>query len=196
MLYQSISTSSGRRELSRERDTQPCNTPTASSSFSWGQMMDAHAAQRHTSWREDAMDDMEDERMVEDLLVPSSPASASSSTAGHYPYPQHTPSRSRSQSKSHRTFSPSTSSFPAETSHFTTTDPFYIAQLQNSQNHHSSPSVFSQIGNPSQQSPFLSQQQSNYSFPRRESHTYMAPSTPLALDTHSFLVTASTGFER
>jgi len=143
------------------RGSQPmCTTPrgrrTPSNSVSWG-MVDAAAPLWSTStsprswsgneeWPRE-FDDSEDERMVEDLLIPSSPSfrrpqSPSSST-------------SRSQSRAHRT----------SESTFATTDPFYLAQVQalNHQQFPSTTSAFAQMGRPVQQSPFLQNTQYQHS---------------------------------
>lgn len=101
----------------------------------------------------DAMD--EDERMVEDLLFPAPPSS--NATPSQYPSaPPASPTtqytmRSRQASVS-TTYPPSAYDLsPVNTSMFATTDPFYLAQLQAAQ----TPSLFSQFGKPSQQSPFI-----------------------------------------
>ena len=55
---------------------RPCSTPTSrtpSSSFSWGQP----SSRRQTDEVMRDSDELEDERMVEDLLLPSSPIPAS-----------------------------------------------------------------------------------------------------------------------
>lgn len=143
---------------------QPCNTPTSrtrSSSLSFGQMGDVSRQRRSSSittpnrsrnnsisvqnaWGD--MDEMdEDEAMVEDLLTPSSPGGAS------VPMPAyaHQQSSARSQTYGGYTESPSSSLF-------TSTDPFYIAQMQALQNpQHRTNSAFAQAGRPSEYSPFL-----------------------------------------
>ncbi|KAJ7638463.1 hypothetical protein FB45DRAFT_1054749 [Roridomyces roridus] len=135
--------------------SQPCNTPTnrtPSASFNWGQMVDPlrHSEQ---STRRDDVD--EDERMVEDLLIPTSPVS-----------PKQTASKQSSP-----------------TDVFTSTDPFYMAQVQAAQNYSvSPPSVFSQTAFPSQQSPFLLHGRHNLAH------------NPLAMDAHALLVAASSSF--
>ena len=105
----------------------------------------------------DAMDD--DDRMVEDLLFPSSPAATSSVTPAQFA-PTHAPASPSHFSKHARKSSLSTPfsqmhyDMPAaNTSIFATTDPFYLAQMQAAQN--AAPSFFSQYSKQSQQSPFL-----------------------------------------
>lgn len=107
----------------------------------------------------DEMD--EDEQMVEDLLAPSSPMSASATAPNFAPYsnPQlpSTSSSSRRQSQSNGYPEPNSGSL------FTTTDPFYIAQLQASQNPQPAPnSIFAQTGRPAQQSPFIQHSYNHY----------------------------------
>ncbi|KAJ7122829.1 hypothetical protein C8R44DRAFT_621711 [Mycena epipterygia] len=158
---------------------QPCNTPTGrtpSSSFSWGQMIDPSrhsepAPRRNTE--DHFRDEMEeDERMVEDLLIPTSPMSPKQQNSAAV--------------RSHQT-SPTYPSSETSPSLFTTTDPFYMAQLQAAQNYGVSPSsVFSQAAFPSQQSPFM---HSNF-------QRHNPSQNPLSLDTHSLLVAASSSFDR
>lgn len=154
-------------------DVQLCNTPTSrtrSSSLSFGQMGDmslAHRRRRSSSvtsrsrscknsavpvddnWEDvDEMD--EDEQMVEDLVTPSSPMSAGSSVS-NFAFTQ------RRMSSSSASRSPAASTQNSyDASLFTTTDPFYMAQLQASQNPQSN-SAFAQSGRPAQHSPFLLQ---------------------------------------
>ena len=123
----------------------------------------------------------EDERMVEELLIPSSPVISSSSNSFYKPSPPHfstpfMPSSPVSSSFQNNHTFPSThsalstsmtsSSQPHSdpSSLFTSTDPFYIAQLQASQSFNtSSPhSVFSQNGHISQSSPFAIPVQTQY----------------------------------
>ena len=210
LFGQQITSTSNEQETTRQSSyIQPCNTPTGrtpSLSLSRGQMADAQRRSSATSrrytdenWRDG---DEEDERMVEDILIPSLPVSANPTTSQFSLPPQH--ASTKSQSSIHNAFPPSTSSqsfgtYPAEPSPslFTSTDPFYIAQVQATQNHNTSfPSIFSQTGRPTQQSPFLTQQQ-HYQSQRRDNHGYI-PSTPvsLALDPHSLFVRTSAAFER
>ncbi|KIM42805.1 hypothetical protein M413DRAFT_10262 [Hebeloma cylindrosporum] len=171
----------------RSKNTQPCNTPiarTRASSFSeWGNGVGMAVDSRHGSRSNSSagFDDMEeDERMVEELLMPSSPLtssnphisnqfppassstylSSSSSFQGSIPTSPHSQTVFASYGSDPSPSSPSSSQF-------TTTDPFYLAQLQASQafsnngnlNFNSStgnqqPSVFAQNGRLTQSSPF------------------------------------------
>jgi len=151
-------------------DVQLCNTPTTrtrSSSFSFGQMGDmtmmhrrnssttGHSRSRKNSvvvdenW--DDVDEMdEDEQMVEDLVTPSSPMSTSAAvpnfTISHH---------RRSSTSSHAGITHNSYPESSPASLFTTTDPFYIAQLQAAQNPQPATSIFAQSGRPAQHSPFL-----------------------------------------
>ncbi|RDB20470.1 hypothetical protein Hypma_012385 [Hypsizygus marmoreus] len=176
LFGQSIAQSSGTRQVTRRSSySQPCNTPTFSSSFTLTGR-DLSEAQRQnsssSSWSlegssYDGRDDMEeDERMVEDLLVPRSPTSKT-----HYYSPHNQPTSESSSS-------------------FTSTDPFYIAQCQ-AQNHNTSPhSPFAQLGRPTQQSPFTSQRYQQYPAANHSSPPH------LSLETHSILVSTSAAFDR
>jgi hypothetical protein len=127
---------------------------------------------------DDASDDMEDERMVEDILIPASPTSMPNS-ASIFSSQQQSPTWAGSLH--HRSFPASSPSFPNDM--FTAADPFYNAQLQALQNHTSSTSAMAQMGRPSQQSPFIAQ-----------CPNYSAPA--MTLDKHSLLVATSAAFER
>jgi hypothetical protein len=178
LFCQSMAVSSATQR--QEDYAQPCNTPTGrtpSASFSWGQMIDPsrHSELPPRRNTEDHFRDEteEDERMVEDLLIPTSPMSPKQQTAA----------AGRSQQQSSPTYPPSDSS-----SLFTTTDPFYMAQLQAAQNYGvAPPSVFSQAAFPTQQSPFMVH--SNF-------QRHNPAQNPHALDTHSLLVAASSSFDR
>ncbi|SJL01549.1 uncharacterized protein ARMOST_04871 [Armillaria ostoyae] len=159
---------------------RPCSTPTSrtpSSSFSWGQAMGQSSSRRQTDEVMRDSDELEDERMVEDLLLPSSPISAS-----HFAVP----SQSRPQHKSQKSTGFSANS---SESNFTTTDPFYMAQLQAMQYNSPPPSVFSQLGRPVQQSPFVQAQQSHPS--PRDGFLFSPSASPISIDASSYLVTAS-----
>lgn len=170
--------------------TQPSSTPTGRTPCSWGQ--------DRQYWRPTDGDDSEDEQIVEDLLMPSSPGSTSQfSTLSQ----QHPPSAAYGYS----TYS-STSSYNPEqareaspsASIFTSTDPFYMAQVQASQTFTTSPqSVFSQGGRPAQSSPFMvkhhPQTQVYHAPPQfREVHGLTHSNSPaLSLDAnHVFAATA------
>ncbi|KAJ6627432.1 hypothetical protein B0H10DRAFT_1779556 [Mycena sp. CBHHK59/15] len=188
LFCQSMSSSSATQ--ARQDDyTQPCNTPTGrtpSASFNWGQMVDhlrhADSASRRSTEDHFRDETEEDERMVEDLLIPASPMPANP-TAHFGLHQQQSPASGRSQ--------PSSPKYPTSepsSSLFTTTDPFYMAQLQAAQNYGvAPPSVFSQAAFPSQQSPFMLH--SNF-------QRHNASSNPLSLDTHSMFVATSTSFDR
>ncbi|KAK0467887.1 uncharacterized protein EV420DRAFT_1501783 [Desarmillaria tabescens] len=153
----------------------PCSTPTSrtpSSSFCWGQTMGQSSSRRQTDEVMRDSDELEDERMVEDLLLPSSPISASHYAVPSQPRPQH-----KSQNSSESTF--------------TTTDPFYMAQLQAMQYNSPPPSVFSQLGRPAQQSPFMQPQQSHPSPSHRDGFLCSPSASPISIDASSYLVTAS-----
>ncbi|KAG7096580.1 hypothetical protein E1B28_003999 [Marasmius oreades] len=165
--------------------SQPCNTPTGrtpSTNLSWG-VADAQRVNRRNS--EDVsreLDDVEDERMVEDILVPSSPAPAGAPIFSTQPL-----SRTSRSHSSAIPLSPSSPTFVSDTSSFTSTDPFYLAQLQAMQTTASPSSVFTQLGRPSQQSPFVNQQQ------RFEPFGY---SSSISLETRNMFATTSVALER
>jgi hypothetical protein len=105
----------------------------------------------------------EDERMVEELLIPSSPVSSNSFYKSHTPHFS-MPSSPVSSSLQNNPSSSMTQPHSDPSSVFTSTDPFYIAQLQASQtfNNSSPQSVFSQNGHISQSSPFTTPLQTQY----------------------------------
>ncbi|KAF9468777.1 hypothetical protein BDZ94DRAFT_1244568 [Collybia nuda] len=175
--------SKGERQVPYKNNyTQPCNTPTTATSLAsnWG-----GSAGSGSSWNVEAMYDNrsemeEDERMVEDLLLPSSPMSATTNSplAG-----------SATQYSSY-----TNSEFDSPSSSFTSADPFYLAQAQASQNYNAaSQSAFSQYGRPQQQSPFLSSPQ-QHPVPHHHESFHCRPTPPhLSLDTHAlFAATAAT----
>ncbi|TRM68583.1 hypothetical protein BD626DRAFT_565407 [Schizophyllum amplum] len=162
--------------------TQRCNTPiqrTPSSSFSFGHMQDSPRYMAESprtpssgpgSWRsvdsyaaedDDMMD--EEERMVEELLLPSrqtrsppqSPVPSKPFSSFSYPAP--------------------TSPLYSEPSAFATTDPFFLAQAQ-AQTSPMPSTFFAQSGHPSQQSPFLMQQNAAY-HGVHEGHPFTAAQT-------------------
>ncbi|KAJ7367901.1 hypothetical protein DFH08DRAFT_946877 [Mycena albidolilacea] len=172
-LFCQSMTSSAASQRQDDRAHQPCNTPTGrtpSASFSWSPMAMVDS-RRNPDHVRDEME--EDERMVEDLLIPTSPMSS--------------PMSAKPQTPAGRSQQTSPMSQP-DTSLFTTTDPFYMAQLQAAQNYGvSQPSVFSQSAFPSQQSPFII----HSSFQRHN-----PTQNPLSLDTHSLLMAATSSFDR
>ncbi|KAF8630042.1 hypothetical protein AX15_003134 [Amanita polypyramis BW_CC] len=164
-------------------EIKPCNTPTSASVAS--------------SWnRVSPMEDMEyqDEQMVEELLIPcaQTPVQAQANAYPHAPL-SHQPSGSseayytHQSSENYRTlshshiqatstssdhspaFDPSVCSSPSSPSLFTSTDPFYIAQLQEMQmqvqtrhgawsGYEGQPhnrNSFARLGKPDEASPFL-----------------------------------------
>ncbi|KAL1753789.1 hypothetical protein FB107DRAFT_276366 [Schizophyllum commune] len=142
--------------------TQRCNTPIQRTpSFSFGHMQDAQRfmaesprSPNSNNWRNTETfaqdDDMEDERMVEDLLLPSQHQARS-------------PPQSPVPSKPFPAFpfsSPTSPLFP-ETTSFATSDPFFLAQAQ-AQAAPMPSTFFAQNGRPSQQSPFLMAQAASY----------------------------------
>ncbi|KAG5635344.1 hypothetical protein H0H81_011647 [Sphagnurus paluster] len=178
LFGQSITHSSKPQNISRKTSfAQPCNTPTFSS-FSSNFSNDMHSISASSQdWMLDSSRDYtmeEDERMVEALLIPCSPMSTSLThpTAGQFDMI----SSEATTNQAHET--------PA--SSFTCTDPFYLEQSQTQFLSPAPYSVFTQLGEASQQSPFLSS-------PRRE-HPGMSHSAPLfCMD--SFLVATSGVFE-
>ena len=119
----------------------------------------------------------EDEAMVEDLLMPppSSPGPMQTQSAFHHPqsqydYPQNqthnstsrSTSRSRSTSSAHygRPQHSSAGDTSSSSSIFTSSDPFYLAQLQQASQPRTQPSAFAVQSSPftAQPSPFYTQQ--------------------------------------
>lgn len=141
------------------------NTPmacTPTSSAAWDQpefhrrrhnsvagMGGRHDADERSSYGSaDPMAMEEDEQMVEDMLFPSSPASASA--------PQMPPPSPTYYARHPRKTSVSAPYYemPSGPSLFATTDPFYLAELARPQNP-APASFFAQFGKPTQQSAFL-----------------------------------------
>lgn len=165
MLFnQATSLSSGGVQTPLGSFVQPCPTPrgrqTPSNGMAWG-MVDASPSwsasptrwSNNEDWPREFVDESDDERMVEDLLIPSSPSCSSSSSSLR---------RAQSpSSRSHRAFPTTTSSgLPGsfnESSTFATTDPFYLAQVQAAKHHQQqlAASPFAQLGRPTQHSPFM-----------------------------------------
>lgn len=166
LFGQSISQPSSQQPATRKSSlTQPCNTPTMSSSFTWAHVTELHRqiAVSHnvdTSVLHSNDEVDEDERMVEDLLAQSSPLSTCRLTSQLLPPPA-------SVTISQYTSQSSCSTPESFSSSFTSTDPFYIAQCEAGRNCRSH-SVFSQSGLPSQQSSFVMSEPSPR---RRETHS-------------------------
>lgn len=151
------------------RNSHTCNTPVArtpSSSFSFPRPTD-----------EVTMDDDDDERMVEELIMPSSPIPASQSTSS-------THSQAHLSSYFPLSVEPSSSS----ASVFTSTDPFYLATMQQQQQQSASTSFFAQNGRLAQNSPFFARQVAKqHQHQHRENHHHS-----LTVDTsHSIFASAA-----
>ena len=135
----------------------------------------------------------EDERMVEELLIPSSPLASSNafykSNTPHFSTPFMPSSPVTSSFPNNHMISPQ--SHPDPSSVFTSTDPFYIAQLQASQSFNNPPqSVFSQNGHISQSSPFATPLQSQY----HHHHHLHHPSQYQNWDNQSVAMTCTAAF--
>lgn len=138
--------------------------------------------------------DMEDERFVEDLLIPS-PSSPATSYSMRFGQPHSPPALTSAARARSPTFSRKPLHNTGDSS-FTSTDPFYLAQVQAMQNaHQPTHSVFSQLGKPAQHSPFMvnattSQQQPNQAAMAFES----SPHQQFQQNHPHFLVAGSPGF--
>ncbi|KAL4241324.1 hypothetical protein ABKN59_000085 [Abortiporus biennis] len=170
----------------QQKAHHPTNTPTCrtpSSSFCWDR------SEFHHDREPDVQEMDEDEQMVEDMLCqPSSPV------ATHVPYfPSPPASPSSSYSASRKYNSPSSQTFSSQHEYstvngslFTTTDPFYMAQVQASQK--SPASYFTHNGRPSQQSPFMIPHQ-NHTHP----FAHRLPNAT-EVDPHSMFAASSAAF--
>jgi len=119
------------------RNSHTCNTPvvrTPSSSFSFSQPTDEVTMEN-------------DERMVEETLMPSSPVSP--------PQPI-SPAHSQAHLSSFLPLSVEPSSSSASV--FTSTDPFYLAIMQQQQQQSASTSFYAKNGPITQNSPFFARQ--------------------------------------
>ncbi|KAI0829317.1 hypothetical protein BC628DRAFT_1315250, partial [Trametes gibbosa] len=146
----------------------PSSAPWDSSDAPWASRGSTSSTKMRCSTDEgqrdpDEMD--EDERMVEDLLLspPTSPSASfsrapPSSSAAAAAHPS-SALRQRKASLSMNMIAPEHShhDLPSpNTSLFATTDPFYLASVQNTHSHApASSSVFAQAGRPSMHSPFI-----------------------------------------
>ncbi|RXW23599.1 hypothetical protein EST38_g2259 [Candolleomyces aberdarensis] len=163
LLGGSSSFASSSRFVQRGREV--CTTPTArtpsTSTFNWDSINPGYRSRsssisgpsRSTS---NVYEDAEDELMVEELLMPASPSASTFENSHSMPFMQRTPS-SASHSY-HQTPTPSASSnFDAQTtsSHFTSSDPFYLQAQANSQSYFYSNSNITQHGCPNVSSPFV-----------------------------------------
>ncbi|KAF9448464.1 hypothetical protein P691DRAFT_669371 [Macrolepiota fuliginosa MF-IS2] len=169
-LFAQSSSGPSARQLPRghpERCTTPiARTPSSNYSFS-------HMATR-------ASDDMDDdERMVEELLMPSSPVATPSNPQFQY---SSAPQQSMSPAPNHlSSYFPVSAESSAPQSVFTSTDPFYLAAMQQQQQQQQSASFFAQNGRLAQNSPFFVRQPPQH----RENHH------PLTIDTHSIFASAA-----
>lgn len=158
------STSTGQDIPRGQNYVQPCNTPTRTptSCFDWAPTTEANK----TAWRE--CDEMEDERMVEDLLIPSSPMLVNPTNS---PFPSSHNSMMSPTTAQMNQASPGPCAAESPTSLFASTDPFYVAQVIALQNGNSSPpSFFSQSGRPASHSPFLQQQHPQLQMQQKREH--------------------------
>ncbi|TFK56230.1 hypothetical protein OE88DRAFT_1641916 [Heliocybe sulcata] len=143
----------------QRHDAEPyhCTTPTAStpgSSFSWSHMPHRRKGSvASIAMEEDIAEMEEDERMVEELLSPSSPAT----TSPVYQHNQRAPSSPmQAPAFAHRNGASAYTYASEPTSMFATQDPFYVAQMQAAQNASQNVhSFFAQAGRPAQHSPFV-----------------------------------------
>ncbi|KAF5388140.1 hypothetical protein D9615_000019 [Tricholomella constricta] len=185
LFGQSITHSSNPQKVSRKTSfTQPCNTPTSSYSFShFHDVRQGKASGSESIWAFDGSsfnltdNTEEDERMVEDLLIPCSPMSMN---------PLQFSLPFSAGSKSHHLSNNQTSE--THSSLFTSTDPFYIAQSQAQYQNPAPHSAFTQLGQLSHQSPFCSAQGRDH-----PGTSNTAP--PLSMDTHPFIIATSTAFD-
>lgn len=122
------------------------------------------------------MDDDDDERMVEELIMPSSPIPASQST-----------SLTHSQAHLSSYFPLSVEPSSSSASVFTSTDPFYLATMQQQQQS-ASTSFFAHNGRLAQNSPFFARQVAKqHQHQHRENHHHS-----LTVDTsHSIFASAA-----
>ncbi|KAG5353721.1 hypothetical protein E4T56_gene5065 [Termitomyces sp. T112] len=175
LFASSAAHSSNPQRVSRKTSfSQPCNTPTFTN---FTQLVDSQATAAGPSWAADDME--EDEPMVEDLLLPRSP----NSSMLQFSLPL-TSRPTTHLSSNNQTSSESPSSFAS-------TDPFYLAQLQAQRQNPSPYSPFTELGKISQHSPFSAAS----SHRDRDHFGTNASTAPLSLETHSFLVSASSAFD-
>jgi len=158
-----VSVNIGRRDPT---NVQHCTTPTArtpsSATFTWPlpvpELAD-HSRRRSASFaRRQSIDngwcdfeEMDEERIVEDMITPDSPRSSNTYVWSTYQGDVHGATTQGSTS-----ISASNMSSPSDSctsSPFTSTDPFYLQELQSTQQPHSS--FFNHVGIPSAHSPFM-----------------------------------------
>lgn len=164
-----------------QRGREPCTTPTArspsTSSFNWGDRDAGYRARSSSISNRGATgyEDVEDEMMVEELLVPASEASTLSSSSSAFEnahFIQRTPSHRTSSLSAHKSSSSIASSPP---SHFTTCDPFYLQAQANAQSYFYDASNITKNGQPSMSSPFVAAAASanQYQFHHHQPHSAM-----------------------
>ncbi|KII96039.1 hypothetical protein PLICRDRAFT_237035 [Plicaturopsis crispa FD-325 SS-3] len=132
---------------SSAQQQQPCNTPTATSSFAYSPICDSRRRNSSVSSQRPSIlnEEIEDERMVEDILTPTP-----SSPSNYHPHHHHHSHHHHHQFGGHDTYSS-----------FASTDPFFIAQLQaDKERQAQAQNFFAQAGKPAHGSPFMQQQQS------------------------------------
>ncbi|KXN84128.1 hypothetical protein AN958_00398 [Leucoagaricus sp. SymC.cos] len=191
-LAQTLFASSANARQIQRPNTQTCNTPiarTPSTSFSF-----SHVPARGST--DDNMMDSEDERMVEELLMPSSPVAAPQPFAATGAQFTGASSAQRPMSpvpQSHLSsyFPVSSEPSPSSASAFTSTDPFYLSvmQQQQQQQQQGSTSFFNQSARLGQSSPFFRPSSSTQQHQHRENHHHHHP---LTIDTsHSIFASAA-----
>ncbi|KAJ3512041.1 hypothetical protein NMY22_g15456 [Coprinellus aureogranulatus] len=138
-----------------QRSHQTCTTPTArsptTSSFNWGEI-DAGYRSRSSSISHrgpSGYEDTEDEMMVEELLMPA----ASSSSVFENTHSKRIPAPSYHQRTP--SLSMNYDPLPSPSSHFTSSDPFYLQTQANAQSYFYENSNLTQRGRPSMSSPFV-----------------------------------------
>ncbi|KAF8351013.1 hypothetical protein F5887DRAFT_935519 [Amanita rubescens] len=153
-----------------------CTTPTSTMSYPWNPVSPVGM--------DDSME-CQDERMVEELLIPNVQAqtyplslhcapeeSQYPSSAGpsrHSRYQVH----STSTSDHSPAFDPPSCSSPTSSpSFFTSKDPFYIAQLQETQGQSHSANALARLGKPDEASPFLLVPQTQTQTPHQQQAQY------------------------
>lgn len=164
-------TPSSSRQRGREYHcTTPIARTPASTSYMDSFMGQSRSRSSSISGR---MEDMEDEMMVEDLLMPATPSSSvfengnhntfsSFSNANSYAQPSSSYTSSSLNQMPSRTFNEALPSSPTQ-SIFASTDPFFLQTQANSQSYFYNNSNITQRGRPSQNSPFV---QSGFQFPK------------------------------
>ncbi|KAG6836921.1 hypothetical protein H0H93_001287 [Arthromyces matolae] len=180
LFASSVAHSSNSQRVSRKTSfSQPCNTPTYSNLSQFSDSQAASAAAGPSWMVVDSMreDVDEDERMVEDLLVPRSP----STSALQFTLPL------SSWSKTHY---PSSIQPSDSVSSFTSTDPFYLAQVQAQHQNSSTYSQFTELGKLPQQSPFAAATSA-----RRDQSSANTSTGPPSLENHPFFAAASAVFD-